>query len=311
MIGSPLCYCASELNQYGTTTAEGLTYDQDGNLIEVYLPGDVDRDGDVDQQDFGALLAAWGKCEGQEGYNPNADFNGDGCVNQADLGILLARWGTSNTSLQIRYTWDAENRLVGVEAVFPETAADKKVAFKYDYLGRRVRKQVFDWDPNAEQWETTPSLDRRFVWYNWLMLLELDGDNEIVRKYTWGLDLAGQNGSLNDIESAAGIGGLLALHDPEDDPTPDKNYVFFYDATLDTPPTRQGQASNVGQLIDWENDGTLVAKYEYDPYGGNLSVLGSPAGARSPPGPAHLAPPARSSAACRGQRRTSRARGAA
>jgi len=120
------------------------------------------------------------------------------------------------------------------------------------------------------------------------MLLELDENNNVVRKYTWGLDLAGQNGEQNrdregaaGLESAAGtldpiasrqrqVGGLLALHQPEDDPTPDKNYVFFYDATLDTPSARQGQASNVGQLIDWENSGNVVAKYEYDPYGGNL-----------------------------------------
>ncbi len=125
-----------------------MTY-QDANLIDVYLPGDVDRDGDVDQADLGALLTAWGKCQGEQGYNPNADFNGDGCVNQSDFGILLGRWGTTNTSLQIRYTWDAENRLVGVEPVFPSSSADKKVAFTYDYLGRRVRKQIFDWDPNT------------------------------------------------------------------------------------------------------------------------------------------------------------------
>jgi hypothetical protein len=113
-------------------------YDDDGNLTDVYLPGDVDRDGDVDESDMGALLASWGKCEGEQGYNPNADFKGDGCVNQSDFAILLARWGTTNKSLQIRYTWDAENRLVGVEPVFPQTGDDKKVEFTYDYLGRRV-----------------------------------------------------------------------------------------------------------------------------------------------------------------------------
>ena len=123
------------------------------------------------------------------------------------------------------------------------------------------------------------------MWYDWLVLLELDGDNDVMPKYTWGPDLAGQWGgqtsSLSSLEGAGGtldpiasrqgqVGGLLAVHDPEDDPTPDKNYVFFYDATLDTPFARQGQASNVGQLIDWENDGDVVAKYEYDPYGGDL-----------------------------------------
>jgi RHS repeat-associated protein len=160
------------------------------------------------------------------------------------------------------HEWDAENRLVGVEPVFPDSADDKKVTFTYDYLGRRVEKAVYAWDEQAEEWETTPTLHRKFVWYNWLMLLELDGDNEIVRKYTWGLDLAGQNGAISDIQSAGGIGGLLAMYDPNDPNDPNDTYgncVCFYDAN-----------GNVGQLVDRENDGTLVAKYEYDPYGNNL-----------------------------------------
>jgi YD repeat-containing protein len=231
------------------TSAEGLTYDDDGNLTEVYLPGDVDRDGDVDESDLAALLAASGKCEGEQGYNPNADFNGDGCVNESDMAILLARWGTTNKSLQIRHTWDAENRLVGVEPVFPQTADDTKVAFKYDYLGRRVEKAVCAWneedpnDPNDGYWE--PTLDRKFVWYNWLLLEELDVDANgavtgVAKKYTWGLDLAGQQGGAGilpaGVESAGGIGGLLALHDPDDDGDPndpndvERNYMYFVSA---------------------------------------------------------------------------------
>ena len=64
--------------------------------------------------------------------------------------------------------------------------------------GRRVEKKVWTWDPNAASWDLTSH--RRFVWYNWLLLLELDAldhdgdgqpDNAVMRKYTWGLDLAG------------------------------------------------------------------------------------------------------------------------
>ncbi len=33
------------------------------------------------------------------------------------------------------------------------------------------------------------------MWYNWLMLLELDGKNDPIRKYAWGLDLADLLGS--------------------------------------------------------------------------------------------------------------------
>jgi hypothetical protein len=41
--------------------------------------------------------------------------------------------------------------------------------------------------------------------------MELDGSDNLVRKYTWALDLAGQHGSVNSLEAAGGIGGLLAV----------------------------------------------------------------------------------------------------
>jgi hypothetical protein len=71
---------------------------------------------------------------------------------------------------------------------------DRRVDFVYDYMGRRVRKVVEE--HNGSGW--VKELDRRFVYYNWLLLLELDGlsGNAIVRKYTWGLDWAGRSRSL-------------------------------------------------------------------------------------------------------------------
>ena len=58
-----------------------------------------------------------------------------------------------------------------------------------------------DWDAGS------PTKVTRFVWSGWLMLLELDGLSDcgtpgepaecVVRQYTWGLDLAGQNGQVN------------------------------------------------------------------------------------------------------------------
>jgi hypothetical protein len=94
------------------------------------------------------------------------------------------------------YEWDAENRLSRVWLVDPtpgqDEEGDHRVDFVYDYMGRRVRKVVEE--HNGSAW--VKELDRRFVYYNWLLLLELDGlnGNAIVRKYAWGLDLAGQSG---------------------------------------------------------------------------------------------------------------------
>lgn len=50
--------------------------------------GDLSGNGIIDGADLGAMLAAWGPCEGCA-----ADVSGDGKVDGADLGILLAAWG--------------------------------------------------------------------------------------------------------------------------------------------------------------------------------------------------------------------------
>jgi cytochrome c peroxidase len=56
--------------------------------------GDVDGDGDVDQSDLGALLSAFGSCDGDAAYDARADFDQSGCVDQSDLGQLLSNFGT-------------------------------------------------------------------------------------------------------------------------------------------------------------------------------------------------------------------------
>jgi hypothetical protein len=132
--------------------------------------------------------------------------------------------------------WDAENRL---KVVFPTapTANSKKLAFTYDYMNRRVRKQVFDWDVSAGggagAWSATPSKDLQFVYDQWNLLIDLDGlnGNAVLRKYTWGLDLSGS------LYGAGGVGGLLAVGDSSV-PEGGGHYIYFYDAN-----------GNVGQVI--------------------------------------------------------------
>jgi hypothetical protein len=54
------------------------------NLLGV--PGDLNGDGCVDQQDLGILLAAYE-------VNGDGDIDGDGDTDQSDLGILLSNYG--------------------------------------------------------------------------------------------------------------------------------------------------------------------------------------------------------------------------
>jgi RHS repeat-associated protein len=192
-----------------------------------------------------------------------ADLNGDGVRDGYDIDYLTGVTGAS----AITFEWDAENRLTAVYPVSPGEG-DQKVEFKYDYLGRRIEKSVYDWA--SGDWSATASEVRRFVWAGWLMLAELDGDNQPVRKYTWGLDLAGQSGVQGSalpeaLEAAGGIGGLLAVEQVEvgggtgQGGVDAGNYVFAYDGN-----------GNVVQVLDWaaaSATAAIVAKYEYDPYG--------------------------------------------
>jgi len=59
------------------------------------LPGDVDRDCDVDSDDLNLFIASYGKYRGEPGYNSNADFNNNGKVDYEDLLILAKNYGKS------------------------------------------------------------------------------------------------------------------------------------------------------------------------------------------------------------------------
>jgi RHS repeat-associated protein len=147
----------------------------------------------------------------------------------------------------------------------------------------RVLKVVEQFDGST--W--TETARRKFIWSGWLMLMELEGsvgvppaNDEIIRKYTWGLDLAGLNGQINSLESAGGIGGLVGIYDADATPGPaggDGNYAVLCDAN-----------GNVTQLIAWastvQDDSAtalgnawdanrIAAHYEYGPYGNVLNDL--------------------------------------
>jgi hypothetical protein len=57
------------------------------------IEGDVDGDGDVDLEDLAALLAMYGLCLGDDGYNDAADFVDNDCIDLSDLSALLSNYG--------------------------------------------------------------------------------------------------------------------------------------------------------------------------------------------------------------------------
>lgn len=57
------------------------------------VPGDVDRDWDVDVSDLAILGASWGATPQSPNWNPSADFNQDGTINVLDLAQLGSWFG--------------------------------------------------------------------------------------------------------------------------------------------------------------------------------------------------------------------------
>ncbi|XCN71144.1 MAG: RHS repeat-associated core domain-containing protein [Candidatus Electrothrix aestuarii] len=146
------------------------------------------------------------------------------------------------------YTWNGENRLITITPKTP-TVGEKKLAFLYDYMGRRARKITTAWDGSTWQADETCF----FAYDGWNLIEELDGTGAVTASYVYGLDLS------QSLQDAGGIGGILARVDHGTD----KVHLYFYDAN-----------GNVGQLIDTA-DGSVVAAYEYAPFGGLTSVMGS------------------------------------
>jgi len=58
-----------------------------------YITGDIDHDGDVDDEDQDALLDAYGSEPDDPNWNPEADLNDDDFVDLEDLALLLANFG--------------------------------------------------------------------------------------------------------------------------------------------------------------------------------------------------------------------------
>jgi len=151
-------------------------------------------------------------------------------------------------------TWDAENRLIGMEthATVP-LPARRKLAFFYDAMGRRISKTVWH-GTSGGGWQLHHKFDFIHELGGWNILAERSGgsSNSFLRTYTWGSDLSGTH------SGAGGVGGLLftTLH------TSGKTFAYGMDLT-----------GNVTLLVNIAT-GQAAATYDYGPFGEPLRQSG-------------------------------------
>jgi len=143
------------------------------------------------------------------------------------------------------YTWDAENRLVGM-TVNNSTGPQYQLSFSYDPQGRRIQKTVVS--------NTVPLAPITFLYDGWNLVAEVGTSGSLVRAYTWGSDLSGSQ------QGAGGVGGLLLVTYHSSLAT--TNAFVAYDGN-----------GNVTALIN-ALDGTLLANYDYGPFGEVIRATG-------------------------------------
>lgn len=160
--------------------------------------------------------------------------------------------GNLTSDGRFTYRWDAENRLIAMQtlATVP-VIAQRKLAFAYDAMGRRIRKTT--WNGTATgTW--LPQLDLRFIHElgGWNILAEITADSKFLRTYTWGPDLSGNR------SGAGGVGGLLFTN------LRASNKTFAHGMDLN---------GNVTLLVNTAT-GQAAATYDYGPFGEPLRQSG-------------------------------------
>ncbi len=150
------------------------------------------------------------------------------------------------------YAWDAENRLVGVSPATTNVGS-VRLSFAYDYMSRRVKKEVETHDGSA--WSHTLAVV--YTYDGWNLVCEDASDAPKKNYYVWGLDLSGT------LQGAGGVGGLLARVRADNIPQP-----LYYSCDAN---------GNVTDVLD--KNGAVVAHYEYDPYGNTIAKSGAQADA--------------------------------
>jgi len=179
-----------------------------------------------------------------------ATVNGSLFIPAASVAPQYDADGNLTSDGRWNFTWDAENRLVGMEPTATALAAGvpyQRWAHIYDSNSRRIASERYD-SVSA----VTPDAVEKAVYDGWNRVAELDGSNAVLRTFAWGLDMT------DSIQGGGGTGGLLWV----DDVTHGKHF-FGYDGN-----------GNVALTVDAAT-GVPSAVYDYDPFGQVIRASGT------------------------------------
>ena len=94
-------------------------------------------------------------------------------------GNLITKTDKNITGEVTNYSYTSENQLISFRVYVPGNSNPvKEVSYAYDALGRRVQKQVVD------HVDSTKSFTRRYAYDGQEILLEYDGSNNLLARYT-------------------------------------------------------------------------------------------------------------------------------
>jgi len=269
-------YETNLLNQYTTLTApqtvrvQGSANPSAAVTVEGQLVPRAGSDFDAEIQlaaSGGPTPAGWRLVE-IEGVLPGGGVNGADRRSSETREVYLPaspidfKYDADGSLLENdkwQFSWDAENRLVGMimkaEGFTPigivAASERKRLEFVYDAGGRRVVKKIYGWIPETTNWAVVSHV--MFIYDGWNLIMETDGlsDGAVVRSYAWGNDLSGS------LDGAGGVGGLVLAQSSSGMESP------IFDGN-----------GNVRAMVE-SSTNVILSESEYDPFGNVIAISGA------------------------------------
>jgi RHS repeat-associated protein len=181
-------------------------------------------------------------------YRYNYFYDNNGNLNsKQEIGT---GFGTDGIAGEVtNYFYSSQNQLTGYK-VYPTGATtgspSKEVSYSYDALGRRIQKQVTDYTAESDP---TKTFTRRYVYDGQQILLEYDGNNDLLARYTYS-NLNADDVLAVDV-SSSGVNAKLAQNSG--------TYLYLKD--------------QLGSVVDIaDTNGNKIQHYIYSAFGQLLGI---------------------------------------